>query len=213
MNSINLYSNSAKKIANSFSPIISHSCYNSLKSLNNNIIIPKSSISTITHNNVFSYINTTSPTVQITSSFSTNLKFYSTNNNQDSCNIQNACTTGIESNNNVSTENSFSKKFNNSETPFDIRHEGALTPMEKLLLNKLVKAFEPTAIIKVKDISDGCGTLYMVDVTSTKFDNLLMVKQHRIVMDILKEELKTWHGIHIVTHPVHKRKRRNKKKK
>ncbi|ORX76238.1 hypothetical protein BCR32DRAFT_190288, partial [Anaeromyces robustus] len=73
------------------------------------------------------------------------------------------------------------------------------TPMEKLLLNKLVKAFEPTAIIKVKDISDGCGTLYMVDVTSTKFDNLLMVKQHRIVMDILKEELKTWHGIHIVT--------------
>ncbi|OUM67735.1 hypothetical protein PIROE2DRAFT_31861, partial [Piromyces sp. E2] len=73
------------------------------------------------------------------------------------------------------------------------------TPMEKLLMKKLVNAFEPTAVIKVKDISDGCGSLYMVDVTSTKFDDLRMVKQHRIVMDVLEDEMKTWHGIHIVT--------------
>lgn len=103
------------------------------------------------------------------------------------------------------------KKFNNSESPFDITTQGEHTPFEKLLLRKLKKAFEPTAIIKIKDISDGCGSLYMVDVTSTKFDNIMMVKQHRMVMKALEEELKYWHGIHIVTRPVHKRRRRNKK--
>ncbi|ORX52565.1 bola-like protein [Piromyces finnis] len=188
--------------------ILTHSSYNSIQCLKK-VTIPKSTLTTT------SRLSTSLYTKQQTNfPFKIQYNYYSTN--QDSCNIQNACTTGIESDNKDSTNNketTSTKKFNNSETPFDIRHEGALTPMEKLLLKKLVNNFEPTAEIKVKDISDGCGSLYMVDVTSTKFDGLRMVKQHRIVMDILEEEMKTWHGIHIVTHPVHTKKRgRNNKK-
>jgi len=55
----------------------------------------------------------------------------------------------------------------------------------------------------------------MIDVTVTKFDNLMMIKQQGIAMDILQDEFKTWHGTHIVSYSVHKRKRwrRNSKKK
>jgi len=205
MNSItNIPLSLSKKTLNSVSSIISHSCYDSLKSINK-ISIPKNSIITNCNYSSLSnsYLTNTQPLSKV------QLQFYSTNN--DSCNIQNACSTGIADSDKKKSEKT--STFNNSETPFDIRHEGALTPLEKLLKSKLENAFEPTAIIKVKDISDGCGSLYMVDVTSTKFDNLMMVKQHRIVMDVLEDELKTWHGIHIVTHPVHKRKRRRNNKK
>ena len=149
MNSItNIPLNLSKNSLKTITSVISHSCYNTLKSIN------KFSIqnSTVTSSSDYSSISfsTNSPyTVPVPLS-KTQLKWYSTNN--DSCNIQNACSSGIED---EKKENSTKKTstFNNSETPFDIRHEGALTPMEKLLLSKLENAFEPTAIIKVKDIS------------------------------------------------------------
>jgi len=111
----------------------------------NKISIPKNSI--ITNCNYSSLTNS-----YLTYSHpisKTQLKFYSTN--KDSCNIQNACSTGIEDGDKKKSDKT--STFNNSETPFDIRHEGALTPLEKLLKSKLENAFEPTAIIKVKDIS------------------------------------------------------------
>jgi len=150
MNSlINIPTKTTKNILKSFSKVLTHSCYNSLNSSINQISITKQYSLRGQHN--YSSISNLYPhnlkTIQ------TQLKFYGTSSNQDSCNIQNACSSGIESNDDGSKSTESSKKFNNSETPFDIRHEGALTPMEKLLLNKLKENFEPTAIIKVKDIS------------------------------------------------------------
>jgi len=136
------------KTFSSFSSILKYSYFNSIKSINQ-VSIPRNTITTKNH---FSSITNLYTKQQISQPLKTQVNFYNTN--QNSCNIQNAYSTGIESNNDKSKDNESSKKkFNNSETPFDIRHEGALTPMEKLLMKKLVNAFEPTAVIKVKDIS------------------------------------------------------------
>lgn len=84
-----------------------------------------------------------------------------------------------------------------------------LTSGEKVLFDKLSKYFTPTRLA-VKDVSGmcystkkvirgGCGSMYAVDITSKMFDDLSMVKQHRLVNDVLKDDIKTFHGIQIKT--------------
>ena len=41
--------------------------------------------------------------------------------------------------------------------------------------------------------------MFAIEVESTKFQGLSMVKQHRLVQEILAEEIKTWHGVQLVT--------------
>jgi BolA-like protein 3 len=41
--------------------------------------------------------------------------------------------------------------------------------------------------------------MYSVAVTSEKFRGLPMIKQHRMVNEILGEQIKTWHGIQLRT--------------
>jgi stress-induced morphogen len=41
--------------------------------------------------------------------------------------------------------------------------------------------------------------MYAVNVTSDKFSGLPMIKQHRLVNEILGEQIKTWHGIQLKT--------------
>jgi stress-induced morphogen len=41
--------------------------------------------------------------------------------------------------------------------------------------------------------------MYAIDVTSEKFKGLSMIKQHRMVNDILGEEIKKWHGMQLRT--------------
>jgi stress-induced morphogen len=53
--------------------------------------------------------------------------------------------------------------------------------------------------LEVKDISGGCGSMYALDVTSDKFKGLKVVKQHRMINEVLKEEVKGWHGVQIRT--------------
>lgn len=45
----------------------------------------------------------------------------------------------------------------------------------------------------------GCGSMYQVEVVSSSFKDLSMVKQHRMVNDALKEEIKGMHGIRLTT--------------
>ncbi|KAF9434572.1 hypothetical protein BGZ76_007780 [Entomortierella beljakovae] len=86
-------------------------------------------------------------------------------------------------------------RFNSlvSATPPASLNEG-----EKHLYSKLFEKFQPTKLV-VEDISGGCGSMYQVEVVSSAFKDLNMVKQHRLVNETLKEEIKGMHGIRLTT--------------
>lgn len=72
------------------------------------------------------------------------------------------------------------------------------TTEEKLIHDKLFKALEPLNL-QVLDISGGCGSMFAIDVTSEKFKGLSIVKQHKLVNQILKDDIQKWHGLQIRT--------------
>ncbi|KAG0237472.1 bola protein [Mortierella sp. GBAus27b] len=80
-----------------------------------------------------------------------------------------------------------------SATPPASLNEG-----EKHLYVKLFEKFQPSKLV-VEDISGGCGSMYQVEVVSSAFQDLSMVKQHRLVNETLKEEIKGMHGIRLTT--------------
>jgi stress-induced morphogen len=78
------------------------------------------------------------------------------------------------------------------------RFSTAISTGEKLLRDKISNALQCSKVV-VQDISGGCGSMYEVQVTSTKFKDLSLVKQHKLIADILKDEIKGMHGIRINT--------------
>ncbi|KAI8907892.1 bola protein, partial [Gorgonomyces haynaldii] len=55
-----------------------------------------------------------------------------------------------------------------------------------------LQQLKPT-FLSVKDISGGCGSMYQVSITSQEFKNKSLVQQHKMVTQILKEEIKNMH--------------------
>ncbi len=41
--------------------------------------------------------------------------------------------------------------------------------------------------------------MYAIDVVSARFQGLSMIKQHRLVNQVLGEEIKGWHGVQLKT--------------
>ncbi|AET39823.1 Bol3p Ecym_5022 [Eremothecium cymbalariae DBVPG len=72
------------------------------------------------------------------------------------------------------------------------------SPQEKLIYDKLIKALQPTSL-KVTDISGGCGSMFAIDITSLQFSGLTMVNQHKLVNEVLKDDIKHWHGLQLRT--------------
>lgn len=72
------------------------------------------------------------------------------------------------------------------------------TNEERMIYDKLTKALNPR-MLDVVDISGGCGSMFAIDVTSDKFDGLSMVKQHKLVNQILKDDIQRWHGLQLRT--------------
>lgn len=48
-------------------------------------------------------------------------------------------------------------------------------------------------------IKGGCGSMYAVKIASPKFKGVPLVKQHRMVQDLLKDDIAKMHGIQIKT--------------
>ena len=90
----------------------------------------------------------------------------------------------------------FSQTFNyfsdngNSHTP---------SPAEINLINTLKQNFPSATDIAVVDISGGCGSMYEVFVESPDFKGLRLVKQHQMVTEALKGEIRDMHGLRIST--------------
>ena len=41
--------------------------------------------------------------------------------------------------------------------------------------------------------------MYALDITSPKFKGLSVIKQHKLVNSVLKEEIGRWHGVQLKT--------------
>ncbi|KAG2383571.1 hypothetical protein C9374_004242 [Naegleria lovaniensis] len=56
-----------------------------------------------------------------------------------------------------------------------------------------------STVIKVNDISGGCGAMFDILVVSKKFEGHSLVKQHKMVMEVLKKDIQNMHGLTINT--------------
>jgi len=72
------------------------------------------------------------------------------------------------------------------------------TAGELKIATKLEEQLKPTQL-QVQDISGGCGSMYAVDITSASFDGMTYLEQHQLVNKVLRDEIKTMHGIQIKT--------------
>lgn len=53
--------------------------------------------------------------------------------------------------------------------------------------------------MQVEDVSGGCGAMYEITVESIDFKGLSKIKQHKLITETLKEEIKDMHGLRIFT--------------
>jgi len=77
--------------------------------------------------------------------------------------------------------------------PPDYLSEGELE-----IFNKIKAELDPIRL-EVQDISGGCGSMYALDIESSKFKGLTVIKQHKLVNQILANEIKKWHGVQLKT--------------
>lgn len=84
----------------------------------------------------------------------------------------------------------------NAETASDA--DTGMTPAESSIAAILASKLNPTALL-VQDISGGCGSMYAIDITSSAFKGLNMLKQQRLVNGALGDLVKEWHGVQIRT--------------
>lgn len=73
-----------------------------------------------------------------------------------------------------------------------------LSESELEIFNKIKAELDPIRL-EVQDISGGCGSMYALEIESFKFKGLSIIKQHKLVNQILESEIKKWHGIQLKT--------------
>lgn len=73
-----------------------------------------------------------------------------------------------------------------------------LNEKERQIWEMLMKELQCTKL-EVQDISGGCGSMYGIDIVSERFRGISMLKQQRLVNEVLGEEIKGWHGVQLKT--------------
>lgn len=53
--------------------------------------------------------------------------------------------------------------------------------------------------VQVKDTSSGCGSFFSIKVSSPDFEGKTLIQQHRLVNEVLKDEIKAIHGFTLET--------------
>ena len=81
----------------------------------------------------------------------------------------------------------------------DEEHPPLPSGSEMNLIDILKEKFPSATDIAVVDISGGCGSMYEVFVESPAFKGIRIVKQHQMVNEALKAEIKDMHGLRIST--------------
>ncbi|KAF2235821.1 bola-like protein [Viridothelium virens] len=73
-----------------------------------------------------------------------------------------------------------------------------LSESELKIFNMIKSKLHPTSL-EVQDVSGGCGSMYALDIVSAQFKGLPVIKQHRMVNEVLGDEIKRWHGVQLKT--------------
>lgn len=73
------------------------------------------------------------------------------------------------------------------------------TPTEQDLIAQLRVQFPKATDIAVVDVSGGCGAMFEVFIEAHEFKGLRMVKQHQLVTEALRSQIKEMHGLRIST--------------
>jgi len=71
---------------------------------------------------------------------------------------------------------------------------------EQAIHDKLSEHFQPSELL-VQDVSGGCGSFYAITIASAAFKGMPVVKQHRLVNEVLKKEIAGIHGLQLKTVP------------
>lgn len=74
-----------------------------------------------------------------------------------------------------------------------------LTEGEKAIVEKLRSQFPGATSVEVSDISGGCGAMYQIAIEAEEFRGKKTVAQHRLVNQVLAEEIKEMHGLQLTT--------------
>ncbi|SNX88127.1 related to AIM1  len=72
------------------------------------------------------------------------------------------------------------------------------TAGEQKIRQILLAKFNPS-VLKVQDVSGGCGSFYAIQLSSKEFKGLSTVKAHRLVNQQLKDVIKDIHGLQLST--------------
>ncbi|KAL3859789.1 hypothetical protein ACJMK2_009983 [Sinanodonta woodiana] len=73
------------------------------------------------------------------------------------------------------------------------------TEGERKIADILRQKFPGAKNVEVSDISGGCGAMYEVLVEAEEFRGKRTVLQHKMINEVLKEEIKEMHGLRINT--------------
>ena len=76
---------------------------------------------------------------------------------------------------------------------------GAAAVAETRLIGLLRQRFPKATDVAVADVSGGCGAMYEVYVEAPDFKGVRAVRQHQMITDTLKAEIKDMHGLRIST--------------
>ncbi len=65
----------------------------------------------------------------------------------------------------------------------------------KQIVEELIKKSIKVESLVVEDVSGGCGQSFKINVCSSDFKGLSLIKQHKLLNDILSSELKDIHSV------------------
>uniref|UniRef100_A0A1I7VCN3 Bola bacterial stress-induced morphogen-related protein n=1 Tax=Loa loa TaxID=7209 RepID=A0A1I7VCN3_LOALO len=71
--------------------------------------------------------------------------------------------------------------------------------MKATMQEKLEVALKPSHL-DIEDFSDGCGLKFRLVIVSDSFDGKTTLASHRLVYDVLKEEMQAIHALEIKTY-------------
>ncbi|GAA5991689.1 hypothetical protein JCM5350_007318 [Sporobolomyces pararoseus] len=98
----------------------------------------------------------------------------------------------------TTTTNCSIRSISSSSPLLSTSTEPSLSEGEQLLKSKLESSLSG-ASVKVQDVSGGCGSFYAIQIEHESFRGLNTIKQHRIVNQLLSEEIKGMHGLQLKT--------------
>uniref|UniRef100_A0A1I7UT07 BolA-like protein n=1 Tax=Caenorhabditis tropicalis TaxID=1561998 RepID=A0A1I7UT07_9PELO len=77
--------------------------------------------------------------------------------------------------------------------------EHQMSEAEQKMSKLLTDGIEGCSRVEVHDVSNGCGSMFDVVVEASSFQGKSKVAQHKIVTSILREQIKSMHGLTIET--------------